>query len=86
MFLIQACYSFYNFATSVDYKELIRNALILAKKLGYDVYNCLNLMDNSSVFEDLHFQVGDGNLNYYLYNWVMKSRKITPPELGVVLF
>lgn len=43
-------------------------------------------MDNSLVFEDLHFQMGDGNLNYYLYNWVMKCRKINPPQLGVVLF
>lgn len=43
-------------------------------------------MDNGSVFEDLHFQVGDGHLNYYLYNWVMKCKKIEPAKLGVVLF
>lgn len=84
--LIEACYSFYNFATTVPYKELIKNALILAKSFGYDVYNCLNLMENASVFDDLHFQMGDGNLNYYMYNWVMKCRKIKPEELGVVLF
>lgn len=83
---MQACYSFYNFATSVSYKELIKSALILAKKNGFDVYNCLNLMDNATVFEDLHFQMGDGNLNYYLYNWVMESRKADPTELGIVLF
>ena len=68
---MQACYSFYNFATTVPYKELIRNALTLAKKEGFDVYNCLNLMENATVFEDLHFQMGDGNLNYYIYNWIM---------------
>lgn len=43
-------------------------------------------MENASVFEDLLFQMGDGNLNYYMYNWVMKCRKIKPEELGVVLF
>ena len=70
----------------MPFDELIRNALILAKKNDYDVYNCLNLMDNASVFEDLHFQIGDGNLNYYLYNWIMKCKKIQPNQLGVVLF
>ena len=83
---MQACYSFYNFATTVSYRDLIRNALIIAKKEGFDVYNCLNLMDNAIVFEDLHFQVGDGNLNYYMYNWVMNCKKIDPNQLGVVLF
>ena len=75
-----------NFATTVPYEQLILNALIIAKSLKYDVYNCLNLMDNASVFEDLHFQKGDGHLNYYFYNWVMKCKQIKPEELGVVLF
>ena len=43
-------------------------------------------MDNSSVFNELHFQVGDGNLNYYMYNWIMKCKKIKPEELAIVLF
>lgn len=43
-------------------------------------------MDNSVVFENLFFQVGDGTLNYYFYNWIMKTRHIEPKELGVVLF
>ena len=33
-------------------------------------------MDNASAFEDLHFQTGDGVLNYYLYNWIMNKSKI----------
>jgi glycylpeptide N-tetradecanoyltransferase len=70
----------------VPFDQLIKNALILAKKEGFDVYNCLNLMENATVFEDLHFQIGDGNLNYYMYNWIMKCKKIQPQELGVVLF
>jgi glycylpeptide N-tetradecanoyltransferase len=75
-----------NFATKVPYDELIRNALILAKIHKYDVYNCLNLMDNSEVFEKLNFQKGDGHLNYYFYNWIMKRKHIEPKQLGVVLF
>ena len=78
MILMTILFLFYNFATTVPFDELIRNALILAKKEGYDVYNCLNLMDNASVFDELHFQIGDGNLNYYLYNWIMQCKKIQP--------
>lgn len=43
-------------------------------------------MENASVFDELHFQKGDGHLNYYLYNWVMKRKHIKPEELAVVLF
>lgn len=49
--LTQACYSYYNFANTVPLQELIRNALIIAKKEDFDVYNCLDLMDNESVFK-----------------------------------
>lgn len=42
--MLNACYSFLNFATTVPYDKLILNALILAKKLNCDVYNCLNVM------------------------------------------
>jgi len=48
----------------------MKEALILAKGEGQDVYNALNLMDNSDdLFNELKFGIGDGNLNYYLYNW-----------------
>ena len=75
-----------NFATSVPFDKLIRNALILAKMHNYDVYNCLNVMENATVFEDLFFQRGDGILNYYFYNWIMNCKHIEPSQLGVVLF
>ncbi len=84
--IFQSCYSFLNFATTVPYEKLILNALILARKYDCDVYNCLNLMENGSVSEELHFQKGSGNLNYYLYNWVMNCKHIEPKQLGVVLF
>ncbi len=33
--------------------------------------------------QDLKFGPGDGNLNYYLYNWA--APQIEPSELGLVL-
>ena len=62
----------------MSYEELIRNSLITASNLGYDVYNCLDIMNNKSVFENLHFMIGDGHLNYYIYNWALGREKIQP--------
>jgi glycylpeptide N-tetradecanoyltransferase len=48
-------------------------------KSGQDVYNALDLMDNSEVLEELKFGIGDGNLQYYVYNWKcpeMPSNKV----------
>lgn len=53
-------------------KILITDAMIFAKKLNFDVFNALTLMDNPSFLEDLKFGPGDGFLNYYLYNWKIK--------------
>jgi len=36
-------------------------------------------MNNESVLDDLKFGIGDGNLNYYLYNW--KCPTIAPNKV-----
>jgi glycylpeptide N-tetradecanoyltransferase len=78
-----AAYSFFNVATTITYKELIRNALILAKTEGFDVYNALNVMENSTIFNDLLFGQGDGSLKYYFYNY--KCPQTEPGDLSLVL-
>ena len=35
----------------------------------FDVFNALDLMENKEFLEKLKFGIGDGNLQYYLYNW-----------------
>lgn len=57
--------------------------MILAKQQSIDVFNCLDLMENKTIFQDLKFGIGDGNLQYYLYNW--KCPEIEPNETGLVL-
>jgi len=37
--------------------------------MGFDVFNALDLMQNKRFLEKLKFGIGDGNLQYYLYNW-----------------
>jgi glycylpeptide N-tetradecanoyltransferase len=41
---LRAAFSFYNVATSVPWHVLIRDALILARQNGFDVFNALNVM------------------------------------------
>uniref|UniRef100_A0A0M3ICR2 Glycylpeptide N-tetradecanoyltransferase n=1 Tax=Ascaris lumbricoides TaxID=6252 RepID=A0A0M3ICR2_ASCLU len=80
---IKAAYSFYNVATTVPLKQLINDALILAHTNGFDVFNALDLMQNKEFLEELKFGIGDGNLQYYLYNW--KCPDMTPEQIGLVL-
>jgi len=80
---LKAAYSFYNVATTVPLKELMNDALIIAKRDGFDVFNALDLMDNHNILDDLKFGIGDGNLNYYIYNW--KCPTISSSQVGLVL-
>ena len=43
----------------------------------FDVFNALDLMENKEFLEELKFGQGDGNLQYYMYNWRCASM---PPE------
>ena len=78
-----AAYSYYNVATSVNLEDLMRDALVLAKNEGADVFNALNLMENGTIFDTLRFGKGDGNLQYYVYNW--GCRAMPPEKVGIVL-
>eukprot|EP01135_Chromosphaera_perkinsii_P012399 Nk52_evm10s2657 gene=Nk52_evmTU10s2657 len=81
--MLYAAYSFYNVSTKVAYEKLMKDALIVARSKGYDVFNSLDLMENSSILEELDFGVGDGDLHYYMYNY--KCPSSTPGDIGVVL-
>ena len=82
-FSIKAAYSFYNIATSVGWEQLMSDALVLAKKLDFDVFNALDLMENKKFLEALKFGIGDGNLQYYIYNW--RCPTLTEKDVGLVL-
>ncbi|GLV38320.1 N-myristoyl transferase [Carabus blaptoides fortunei] len=80
---LKAAYSFYNVSTRTAWIDLMSDALISAKQLGFDVFNALDLMDNKEFLEPLKFGIGDGNLQYYLYNWRCPS--MPPSKIGLVL-
>ncbi len=64
-------------------EELMKDLLVLARNEGADVFNALDLMENSQVFESLQFGAGDGWLQYYVYNWKCPSMKAS--DVGLVL-
>ncbi|KAG5681210.1 hypothetical protein PVAND_010666 [Polypedilum vanderplanki] len=80
---IKAAYSFYNIATKTPLNDLMYDALISARNLQFDVFNALDLMENKKFLQDLKFGIGDGNLQYYLYNW--RCPQMKPEDIGLIL-
>lgn len=60
--LLKAAYSFYNVATTMSLPELMRDSLVLAKEKEVDVFNALDVMQNSDFLQELKFGPGDGHL------------------------
>jgi len=51
------------------YTQLFKDALILARKDGFDVFNVTEVCQHKTMLDELMFKVGDGKLHHYLYNW-----------------
>ncbi|KAJ3220982.1 hypothetical protein HK099_003851 [Clydaea vesicula] len=64
-------------------KELMKDALISAKLADFDVFNCLDILDNHLFLDELKFGRGDGSLHYYMYNY--RCRNVLPEKLGLVM-
>ena len=48
---------------------MMHDALILAKKSKFDVFNALSLLHNGLFLEDQKFGPGDGQLHFYIFNY-----------------
>ena len=71
---LKVAYSYYNVSLTGRLKEGMKECLVRAKAMNFDVFNALDALENSEFLEELAFGVGDGELYYYLYNW--RIRKI----------
>ncbi|DBB08722.1 hypothetical protein WJX82_007365 [Trebouxia sp. C0006] len=81
---LKAAFMYYTVATETPLQDLMQDILTLATKKDHDVFNALDIFENTKFLKDLKFGEGDGNLRYYLYNWrVVKDLK--PSEVGLVL-
>ena len=81
--LLGAGYAFYNVATSCELIDLMRDCLVFAKLKKLDVFNALNIMENDSFLKELKFGIGDGHLQYYLFNY--KCPALEAKDIGLVL-
>jgi len=80
---LSAAYCYYYFYTKTPLQQLMTDGLILAKRHNFDVFNALDILHNDKFLKDLKFGIGDGNLQYYLYNW--RCPPANPDQVGLVL-
>ncbi|RVW52066.1 Glycylpeptide N-tetradecanoyltransferase 1 [Vitis vinifera] len=57
---LKAAYSYYNVSTKTPLLQLMNDALIVAKRKDYDVFNALDVMQNETFLKELKFGPGDG--------------------------
>jgi glycylpeptide N-tetradecanoyltransferase len=81
--IINAVFGYYNVAKNHTFTEIMEQAVIMAQAEGFDVYNCLDVLNNGETFEELKFGKGSGNLYYYIYNYQMNDVKAN--QVGIVL-
>lgn len=82
-FLLRLSYVYICCRAQIIFVTVFFVRAIFFPQLGFDVFNALDLMDNKEFLEPLKFGIGDGNLQYYLYNWRCPS--MTPGKIGLVL-
>jgi len=80
---LKAAYLFYYAVSKTDLTILIDDILVLARDEGFDVLNCLDILDNRSFRDELKFSKGDGHLYYYLYNFA--SPQLNPQDVALVM-
>ncbi|CAF1444955.1 unnamed protein product [Adineta ricciae] len=81
--ILNSCYMYYYAASRTPLIDLVNDCLVQAHNSDFDVLNALDIMDNKEFMEKLKFGSGDGNIQYYLYNW--KCPLIPAEKVAVVL-
>eukprot|EP00854_Cymbomonas_tetramitiformis_P019533 gene19533-23360_t len=80
---LKAAYCYYLVPNKTSALTLMNDALIVAKNSDFDVFNALDVMHNMEFLKELKFGKGDGDLQYYLYNYRVPEMK--PSGIGLVL-
>lgn len=81
--ILRAAYAYYIVITKSNIKSVMSDALILARDAGFDVFTCLDIMDNATWLSDLRFTRGTGDLQYYLFEY--NCSEMLPANLGLVM-
>lgn len=75
---IKQAYTFYNVG------NCLKDAIIMARNRGFDVYNCINVGVDEEELREHKFMEGTGHNHYYLWNWKI-SEEIQPKNIGFVI-
>ena len=59
---LMTVYSFFNINTTLTVKEIMIFALIVAKNAGFDILNCLHIINNEEALEYILFGKRVGKL------------------------
>ena len=78
---INFAYELINYNSSISMKELLRCAIILAKKNNFDAYYCVDYKENGENFKELLFMEKIGKMKYYFYNFVYPETNIDDVSL-----
>jgi len=83
--VLRAAYCFYYVPGQLQLQPLLREALTAAQAEGFDVFNALDVMENEpDALRELRFGIGDGHLQFYVYNWRLNAA-LQPAQVGLVL-
>ena len=75
---IKQAYNFYNVG------HCLKDAIIMARNRGFDVYNCVNIGLDEDELREHKFMEGTGHNHYYLWNWKIND-EIEPKDIGFVI-
>ena len=64
--------------------DLYNDAFLIAKNMGCDVFNTLDIGVDTSQFEKLKFMKGTGHVHYYLFNWNLRET-INNDKINIIL-
>lgn len=81
---INTAYLFYYTNNTNNLSKLVKDILIICRNNKIDVFNCLDIMENKTILDDLRFMPGTGKLHYYLYNW--NTNLVDNNQLAKLLF
>jgi len=76
--IVKQAYTFYNVG------HCLKDAIIMARNRGFDVYNCVNVSVDIEELREHKFTEGTGHNHYYLWNWKL-SEEIKPEDIGFVM-
>lgn len=83
---INTAYLFYYSNNSGHLTDMVRNLMIKLRNEQYHLFNALNIMENETFLDELHFEEGTGEPYYFIYNQATNTVPLLPNQIGKIIF